>query len=80
MNHPPTATAQVLTPTGMLIPNSIGNTGGPFSGLPRGARAALMGRGSTDVQFVTGWVVDRENLDALATLLESGDVEVIPNW
>jgi len=77
MNHPPTATAQVLTPTGMLIPNSIGNTGGFFSGLPRGARAALMGRGSTDVQFVTGWVVDRENLDALATLLESGDVEVV---
>ncbi len=77
MNHPPTATARVLTPTGMLIPNSIGNTGGFFSGLPRGARAALMGRGSTDVQFVTGWVVDRENLYALATLLESGDVEVV---
>ena len=26
MNHPPTATARLLTPTGMLIPNSIGNT------------------------------------------------------
>ena len=35
-----------------------------------------MGRGSTDVQFVT-CVVNRENLDSLATLLESGDVKVV---
>ena len=76
MNHPPSATARVLTPTGMLIPNSIGNTGGLFAGLLRAARAALMGRGSTDVQFVT-CVVNRENLDALAALLESGDVKVV---
>ncbi|MCH7998448.1 MAG: NAD(P)-dependent alcohol dehydrogenase [Chloroflexi bacterium] len=76
MNHPSSATAQVLTPNGMLIPNSIGNTGGFFAGLPRAARAAMMGRGSTDVQFVT-CVVNRENLDALATLLESGDVNVV---
>ncbi len=77
MNRPPKATARVLTPTGMLIPNSIGNKGGFFAGLPRMARAALMGRGSTDVQFVKNWVVNHENLDALATLLESGDVKVI---
>ena len=76
MNHPSSETAQVLAPTGKLIPNSIGNTGGFFAGLPRAARAALMGRGSTDVQFVT-CVVNRENLDALATLLESGDVKVV---
>jgi NADPH:quinone reductase-like Zn-dependent oxidoreductase len=76
MNHPPSATAQVLTPTGKLIPNSVGNAGGLFAGLPRMARAAVMGRGSTDVQFVT-CVVNRENLDALATLLESGDVKVV---
>ena len=76
MNHPPSATAQVLTPTGMLIPNSIGNTGGFFAGLLRAARAALMGRGSTDVQTVS-CVVDHENLDALAELLESGDVKVV---
>ncbi len=76
MNHPSSATAQVLTPTGMLIPNSVGNSGGFFAGLPRMARAALMGRGSTDVRFVT-CVVNRENLDALAELLESGDVKVV---
>lgn len=76
MNHPPSATAQVLTPTGMLIPNSIGNTGGFFAGLPRTARAAVMGWGSTDVQCVT-CVVNRENLGALAALLESGDVRVV---
>jgi len=61
----------------MLIPNSIGNTGGFFAGLPRMARAALMGLGSTDVQFVKDWAVDRDNLDALAALLESGDVKVV---
>ena len=76
MNHPSSETAQVLAPNGMLIPNSVGNTGGLFAGLPRAARAALMGRGSTDVQFVT-CVVNRENLDALAALLESGDVKVV---
>jgi NADPH:quinone reductase-like Zn-dependent oxidoreductase len=76
MNHPPSATARVLTPNGMLIPNSIGNTGGFFAGLPRMARAAMMGLGSTDVQSAT-IVVNRENLDALATLLESGDVKVV---
>ena len=77
INHPPTAVARVLTPTGIFIPNSIGNTGGLFAGLPRMARAALMGRGSTDVQLVKGWVVNRENLDSLAALLESGDVKVV---
>ena len=76
MNHPPSATARVLTPTGLLIPNSIGNTGRFFAGLPRMARAALIGRGSTRVQFVT-CVVNRDNLTALATLLESGDVKVV---
>ena len=76
MNHPPAATARVLAPAGIFIPNSVGNTGGLFAGLPRMARAALMGKRSTDVQFVT-LVVNRENLDALATLLESGDVKVV---
>ena len=76
MNRPPSATARLLTPTGVFIPNSVGNTGGFFAGLPRMARAAVMGRFSTDVRFVT-CVVNRENLDALAALLESGDVKVV---
>jgi NADPH:quinone reductase-like Zn-dependent oxidoreductase len=76
MNHPPSATARVLARNGLFIPNSIGNTGGLFAGLPRMARAALMGRGSTRVRFVT-CVVNRKNLEALATLLDSGDVKVV---
>lgn len=76
MNHPPTATARVLTPDGILLPNSIGNTGGLLAGLPRMARAAVMGRGSTDVRSVK-CVINRENLQALAALLASGDVEVV---
>jgi len=76
MNHPPSTTARVLSPTGIFIPNSVGNSGGLFAGLVRMARAGLMGRGSTSVQFVT-CAVNRENLAALAALLESGDVKVI---
>jgi NADPH:quinone reductase-like Zn-dependent oxidoreductase len=76
LNHPPSATARVLAPKGILIPNSVGNTGGLFAGLPRIARAAMMGLGSTDVRRVA-CVVNRENLDALATLLVSGEVRVI---
>jgi NADPH:quinone reductase-like Zn-dependent oxidoreductase len=76
MNHPPSTTARLLTPSGIFIPNSVGNTGGLFAGLPRMARAALMGRGSTDVRSAPV-VVNRENLEALAALLESGDVKVV---
>jgi NADPH:quinone reductase-like Zn-dependent oxidoreductase len=36
-----------------------------------------MGLGSTNVQPGTTVVANRENLDALATLLESGDVKVV---
>lgn len=76
MNHPPSVTARALAPGGKLIPNSLGNTGGLFAALPRMARAAMLGWGSTDVRFVA-CVVNRENLGALAAVLESGDVRVI---
>ena len=76
LNHPPSNTARVLTPAGILIPNSVGNTGGLFAGLPRMAKATLMGRGSTDVRFVKCLVND-ENLHSLAELLESGEVKVV---
>ncbi len=76
MNHPPAVTARALAANGTFIPNSVGNAGGLLAGLPRVARAALMGRGSTNVQFVT-LVVNRENLEALAALLESGAVDVV---
>jgi NADPH:quinone reductase-like Zn-dependent oxidoreductase len=76
LSHPPAATARVLAPGGVLMPNSVGNTGGLFAGLPRMARAALMRLGSTNVQFVNG-KVNRENLESLAAVLRSGDVRVI---
>ena len=47
LNRPPSATARLLAPRGVLIPNSIGNTGGLLAGLPRVARAMLTGLGST---------------------------------
>jgi NADPH:quinone reductase-like Zn-dependent oxidoreductase len=76
LNHPPSRTKRALTATGTLIPNSVGNTGGFLAGLPRMARAALMGRGSTNVQFVQ-CVPDRANLEALASLLVGGQVQVV---
>jgi NADPH:quinone reductase-like Zn-dependent oxidoreductase len=76
LNHPPRATARVLAPGGVLIPNSIGNSGGLLAGLPRMARAAPMGRSSTRVEFVRV-TPDRESLGALVRLLESGAVRVV---
>src|SRR5215471_8768986 len=76
LNHSPKAAARLLAPHGVLIPNSIGNTGGLLAGLPRMARAALMGKGATNVKFVT-LAVNRENLTALGRLLESGEVRVV---
>jgi NADPH:quinone reductase-like Zn-dependent oxidoreductase len=76
LNHPPTATARALAPGGVLMPNSVGNTGGVFAGLPRMARAAVMRLGSTKVHFVN-WKVGPENLRSLAALLQSRDARVI---
>ncbi|MGN6680939.1 MAG: NAD(P)-dependent alcohol dehydrogenase [Streptosporangiaceae bacterium] len=76
LNQPPSATARLLGPRGVLIPNSLGITGGLFAGLPRMARAMLMGLGSTTVKTVT-LGVNHENLNALASLIESGQVRVI---
>ena len=76
LNHPPKTVARVLAPGGVLMPNSVGNGGGLLAGLPRMARATLMGKGSTDVRFVD-CVVSRENLEALAEQLASGAVRVV---
>ena len=76
LNHPPKATARVLAPNGVLIPNSFGYTGGLLAGLPRMARAVLMGLGSTTVKLVSP-AVNRENLEALLRLLEPGEVRVV---
>ncbi|MEY9856039.1 NADPH:quinone reductase-like Zn-dependent oxidoreductase [Catenulispora sp. GAS73] len=75
-NHPPKAVARLLAPKGVFIPNSLGITGGLLAGLPRMARAALMGKGSTDVKFVT-LAVNHENLNELARLLESGEAKAV---
>ena len=75
LSHTPKETARALAPGGILMPNSVGNTGGLLAGLPRMARAAVMGKGSRDVRFVP-CVSNRANLEALAALLES-DVKVV---
>ena len=75
LGHSPKATARALAPGGILMPNSVGNTGGFLAGLPRMARAAVMGKGSRDVRFVP-CEPNRENLKALAAMLES-DAKVV---
>jgi NADPH:quinone reductase-like Zn-dependent oxidoreductase len=76
LNHPPKATGRLLAPNGMLIPNSLGNTGGLLAGLPRTARAVVMGWGATTVRLVSP-TYSREHLDALRELLERGEVRVV---
>jgi NADPH:quinone reductase-like Zn-dependent oxidoreductase len=76
LNHSPKAVARLLAPNGVLIPNSLGNTGGLLAGLPRMAWAALLGKGATNVKFVT-CAVNRENLNALVRLLQTDDVRVV---
>ncbi|WP_274536577.1 NAD(P)-dependent alcohol dehydrogenase [Pseudofrankia sp. BMG5.36] len=76
LNHPSKALARLLAPGGVLIPNSIGYTGGLLAGLPRTARAVLRGLGSINVRLVTP-AVNHENLDALLQLLESGKIRVV---
>jgi NADPH:quinone reductase-like Zn-dependent oxidoreductase len=76
LNHPPKAVVRALAPGGTFIPNSLGYTGGFFAGLPRMARAALMGLGPANVKTVTP-AVNRENLAALLRHLESGQVKVV---
>jgi NADPH:quinone reductase-like Zn-dependent oxidoreductase len=76
LNHPPARTAKVLAPGGTFIANSAGDGGRVLGGLPRVARAMLMKFGSSDVRTVE-CVVNRDNLNALAALLASGDVKVI---
>jgi NADPH:quinone reductase-like Zn-dependent oxidoreductase len=61
----------------VFVPNSVGTSGGVFGGLPRVARAALLGRrGAVRVGQVT-CVVNRQNLAAIAELLGSGDLKVV---
>lgn len=76
LNHRPRTTVRALAPGGVFMPNSVGNTGGMFAGLLRMAGAVPLGLGSTNVKFVN-CTVDRENLEALAALLESGEVKVV---
>jgi Zinc-binding dehydrogenase len=76
LNHPPKAAARVLAPNGTFIPDRIGCTGGLLAGLPRTARAVLMGLGPANVRLVTP-ATNRENLAALRRLLESGEVKVV---
>jgi len=77
LNHPPKKVARVLVPGGLLIPNSIGYTGGLLAGLPRMARAVLMGLGRRITVKTATPKVNHENLNALLRLIESGQVRVV---
>ena len=76
MNHPPSAVARVLSDDGVLIPNSVGTGSRLLAGIPRMARAAILGFGRTNVEFAR-CEVDATNLRELSALLESGAVRSV---
>lgn len=77
LNHPPRRTARALAPGGVLIPNSIGNSGGLLAGLGRMAGAKLLGAlRRADVRFSPS-VTSRENLTAVGGLLASGAIRAV---
>jgi NADPH:quinone reductase-like Zn-dependent oxidoreductase len=77
LSHPPSRTARALAPGGVLIPNSVGNSGGMAAGLGRMARAKLLAlTRRVEVRF-TPCVADRANLTALGDLLASGAVTAV---
>jgi NADPH:quinone reductase-like Zn-dependent oxidoreductase len=73
LNHAPSATARVVTERGVLLANSIGE-GEWFGALPSLAWGALF---ESKRWRTTKFEPSRANLDALAALLESGQVRVI---
>ena len=75
LNHSPRRTRRVLASGGVLVPNSLGITGGWFAGLPRMAHAALLGFLGADVRWARCRVT-REALEELATHLGDG-LEVV---
>lgn len=76
LNHPAKAMAGLLADGGVFVPNSVGQGSGLALGLPRMARAMLLGRGPTHVATIT-CEVDRANLTALSDLLSTGEVETV---
>ncbi|WP_205324736.1 NAD(P)-dependent alcohol dehydrogenase [Glycomyces sp. YM15] len=77
LNHPPRRTARALAPGGVLIPNSVGNSGGLLAGLGRMAGAKLLGMTRrADVRFSPSEAA-RENLTAIGELLASGEIKAV---
>jgi NADPH:quinone reductase-like Zn-dependent oxidoreductase len=73
MNHAPSASARVLAPGGLLLPNSIG-TNRWVGSLPAMVLGKLFNAGQRpSVDYLPG----RANLTALAEMLEAGSVRVV---
>lgn len=71
LNHSPRRTLRTLGTGGVLVPNSLGITGGWFSGLPRMAHAALLGLAGADVRLARCRVT-RDRLESLAESIAGG--------
>jgi NADPH:quinone reductase-like Zn-dependent oxidoreductase len=73
MNHAPSASARVLAPGGLLLPNSIG-TNRWVGSLPQIIASKLF---SARQRPSVDYLPSRQNLEDLAQMLESGAVKVV---
>ncbi|MCO4769614.1 MAG: NAD(P)-dependent alcohol dehydrogenase [Deltaproteobacteria bacterium] len=80
INHPLRRVMKVLSPTGVVLPNSIGQTTGRLgrvlAGIPRMALAGLMSLFSRRIKLPS-ITVTTETLQALLDLVEDGAMKVV---
>jgi NADPH:quinone reductase-like Zn-dependent oxidoreductase len=77
LNRPPSETVELLTPKGVLVPNSAGPISGLLGGMPRATRAMTLSRRQPDNVRLATCAPHRDNLTALGELLGSGRVKVV---
>ena len=76
MNHPPRQVLGVLAPGGVMLPNSIGSGSVLLGGLPRLARAMILGIGSNRIR-TTDFTATPERLAEIGRLLALGEVRAV---
>lgn len=77
LNHPGRDLARLVAPGGVLVPNSVGQGGSMFGGLPRIAWTTIRGLVTRPRVRTISYEVDRPMLDDLGRRLSSGDLRAV---